>query len=69
VRAIGPARRLASGLTAIAAAFVGHDPLDDDAVSSEPGEGAFEEADGACLAFVRQDFGVGQPGGIIVAKE
>ena len=38
---------VAEGMAAIGAAVVGHDPLDRDAIASEPGEGPLEEGDGA----------------------
>jgi hypothetical protein len=54
-------------LAVITAPVVGRDPLAGDAKSSEPGEREFEEGHGAFLALIGQDFGVGQPRGVIDA--
>src|ERR1700758_795179 len=58
---------LAEHLAAIAAAVVGHDPLDHHAMAGKPGEGTLHKAGGGFLALVRQDFAVGQPTGVIDA--
>ena len=44
---------------------VGHDLLDADAETNEPGGGAGEEAGAARAALVGQEFGVGQARGIV----
>jgi hypothetical protein len=44
---------------------VGHDPLDRDAQAGKPAEGAGEEGGAGGTALGRQDFGMGQPGGVV----
>lgn len=57
--------RLAEDMTFVGRAIVGHDALDLDAMGLEESERPFEEGGHARLLLVGQDFGVGEPGGVI----
>ena len=52
---------------AIAGAVIGHDALGLDAEGAEVGQGAFQEEDGALLAFIRHDLSESDPRGVINA--
>ncbi len=52
---------------AVAGAIIGHDPLGLDAEGSEVSQGAFQEEDGAVLAFIGHDLGEGEARGVIDA--
>src|SRR5512144_3130071 len=52
-------------MASIGGAVVGHDALDGDAVAGEPVECTAEEGNGAFFLLVRQEFGVGEPRGIV----
>jgi hypothetical protein len=50
---------------AVAGAVIGHDGLDTDAATLEPGDGAFEEAGGGRGSFIGEYLGVGESGSVI----
>jgi hypothetical protein len=49
----------------IAGAVVGHDGLDTDAATLEPGDRAFEKAGGGRGSFIGEDLGVGEAGSVV----
>jgi hypothetical protein len=50
---------------AVAGAVIGHDGLDADAATLEPGDGAFEKAGRRRGSLIGEDLGVGESGGVI----
>jgi hypothetical protein len=60
------ARAVGDGSTELRS-IVGHDPLDGNAEAGEPGKRPLEEGHGALLALVGEDFGAGEPGGVVDA--
>jgi hypothetical protein len=56
---------IAAIVAAIGVAVVGHDSLDGNAVAANQASAPREDGDGAGLALIRQDLGVGQARGVI----
>ena len=57
----GGSKGVAEGVAFISRSIVCHDPLRNDAVGLEEGQGAGEKSDGRFLLFIRQHFGIGEP--------
>jgi hypothetical protein len=52
-------------MAAVAAAVLGEDLLDDQAVVGEPGLGSKEEVGRGLAGLIRVDLGIGQPGVVV----
>jgi len=58
-------QEIAEDMAFIGGSVVAHDTLDSDAVPGEEREGVLEEASGAFLGLIGQDFGIGEARGIV----